>query len=200
MSRAPTADPRFAEIESHRGYLMRYALAQLRDKQLAEEAVQEALLAALESIGSFDGRSSLRTWLTSILRFKVIDLQRRAVKERAQVDIDEQSVASEDDAWMDDFFDETGHWRVAPQAWSNPESALEQRRFWEAFERCLAGLSATAGRVFFRREVMGEETEAICSEEGITASNCWVILHRARVSLRACLEQSWFGKGAADER
>src|SRR5687768_5981752 len=117
MSRAPTADPRFAEIESHRGYLVRYALAQLRDNQLAEEAVQEALLAALESIGSFDGRSSLRTWLTSILRFKVIDLQRRAVKERAQVDIDEQSIASEDDAWADDFFDETGHWRVAPQAW-----------------------------------------------------------------------------------
>jgi RNA polymerase sigma-70 factor (ECF subfamily) len=200
MSRAPTADPRFAEIESHRGYLVRYALAQLRDKQQAEEAVQEALLAALEGIGSFDGRSSLRTWLTSILRFKVIDLQRRAVKERTQVDIDEQSVGSEDDAWMDDFFDETGHWRVAPQAWSNPESALEQRRFWEAFERCLAGLSATAGRVFFRREVMGDETEAICTEEGITASNCWVILHRARISLRACLEQSWFGKQAADER
>ena len=85
MSRAPTADPRFAEIESHRAYLVRYALAQLRDRQLAEEAVQEALLAALEGIDSFDGRSALRTWLTSILRFKVIDLQRRAVKERAPV-------------------------------------------------------------------------------------------------------------------
>jgi RNA polymerase sigma-70 factor (ECF subfamily) len=200
MPRAPTADPRFAEIESQRPYLVRYALAQLRDAQLAEEAVQEALVAALEGIASFDGRSTLRTWLTSILRFKVIDLQRRAVKERAQVDIDEQSISSEDDAWLDDFFDETGHWRVAPQAWSNPESALEQRRFWEAFERCLAGLSATAGRVFFRREVMGDDTEVICKEEGITASNCWVILHRARISLRGCLEMQWFGNTTADER
>jgi RNA polymerase sigma-70 factor (ECF subfamily) len=200
MSRAPTADPRFAEIESHRAYLVRYALAQLRDGQLAEEAVQEALLAALEGIGSFDGRSSLRTWLTSILRFKVIDLQRRAVKERALVDIDEERLAADDDASLDDFFDESGHWRVAPQAWGNPEAALEQRRFWEAFERCLAGLSGTAGRVFFRREVLGDETDAICREEGITASNCWVILHRARIALRACLENNWFGAKAADGR
>lgn len=197
---APTADPRFAEIESHRTYLVRYALAQLRDAQLAEEAVQEALLAALESIGSFDGRSSLRTWLTSILRFKVIDLQRRAVKERAHSSLDEESTALADDSWMEDLFDDTGHWRSPPQAWNDPESALEQRRFWEAFEKCLAGLPAAAGRVFFRREVMGDDTSAICSAENITDSNCWVILHRARVALRACLERTWFGKAAADGR
>src|SRR5689334_6781053 len=120
MTRPSAAHPRFLEIESHRSYLVRYALSQLRDAQLAEEAVQEALLAALEAIASFDGRSSLRTWLTSILRFKVIDLQRRAVKERSHVDIDERAVGEGDESWMDDFFDETGHWRVAPQAWSNP--------------------------------------------------------------------------------
>ena len=74
-----------------------------------------------------------------------------------------------------------------------------QRRFWEAFERCLSGLSGTASRVFFRREVLGDETEAICREEGITPANCWVILHRARISLRGCLEMGWFGK-AADGR
>ena len=197
---APTADARFAEIESHRTYLVRYAIAQLRDAQLAEEAVQEALLAALESIGSFDGRSSLRTWLTSILRFKVVDLQRRAVKERAHASLDVDSASREDDSWMDDFFDDTGHWRSPPQSWNDPESSLEQRRFWEAFEKCLAGLPAAAGRVFFRREVMGDDTSAICEAEKITASNCWVILHRARVSLRACLEQSWFAKAAADGR
>ena len=200
MTRASAADPRFTEIESHRAYLVRYALAQLRDGQLAEEAVQEALLAALEGIGSFDGRSSLRTWLTSILRFKVIDLQRRAVKERSHVDIEDAPAVEGDESWLDDFFDETGHWRMAPQAWSNPESALEQRRFWEAFERCLAGLSGTAGRVFFRREVLGDDTEAICKDEAITASNCWVILHRARIALRTCLGNNWFGESTADGR
>src|SRR5688572_540631 len=143
-------DPRFAEIESHRPYLMRYALAQLRDGQLAEEAVQEALVAALESLQSFDGRSALRTWLTAILRFKVIDLQRRAVSERAREQpLDEDSEGGEE-AWMDELFDPSGHWREAPQAWSNPEAALEQRRFWEVFERCLDRLPAAGSRVFFR--------------------------------------------------
>ena len=196
MGHAPTTDPRFAEIESHRGYLVRYALSQLRDQQLAEEAVQEALLAALEGIGGFDGRSTLRTWLTSILRFKVIDIQRRLVADRARVDFDEERLVDEHEAWLDEMFDETGHWRSPPQAWNDPEAALEQRRFWEAFEKCLGGLPATASRVFFKREVLGEETPAICSAEGITSSNCWVILHRARIALRMCLERNWFGREA----
>ena len=194
-SHAPTPNQRFAEIESHRPYLMRYALAQLRDRRQAEEAVQEALLAALESIGTFGGKSSLRTWLTSILRFKVIDLQRRAMAERSHVEFDE-GTTFEDDGWLDELFDSAGHWHVSPQSWSDPESALEQRRFWEAFERCLDRLPQAGSRVFFKREVLGEDTEAICKDEGITASNCWVILHRSRLSLRTCLEKNWFGKEA----
>jgi RNA polymerase sigma-70 factor (ECF subfamily) len=173
---------------------MRFALAQLRDGQLAEEAVQEALLAALESLPSFSGRSTLRTWLTSILRFKVIDLQRRAVAERARSEFTDYSDGAADESWTDDCFDASGHWRVEPQSWGDPESSLERRRFWEAFERCLDGLPPAAGRVFFKREVVGEDTEAICKEEGITPSNCWVILHRARLGLRVCLETNWFGK------
>ena len=192
---AQQTDPRFAEIESHRPYLVRYALAQLRDAEAAEEAVQEALVAALESLESFGGKSSLRTWLTSILRFKVIDLQRRASADRANVELTDFA-AGEEDGWLDELFDETGHWRQPPQAWSDPEASLEQRRFWEAFERCLDGLPPTGARVFFKRAVMGEETETICKDEGITSSNCWVILHRARLALRSCLEKNWFGKEA----
>jgi RNA polymerase sigma-70 factor (ECF subfamily) len=200
MKNAPSADARIAEIESHRPYLVRYALSQLRDPSLAEEAVQEALLAALEGLGRFDGRSTLRTWLTSILRFKVIDIQRRQVADRAHVDIDAERLAEEHESWLDDMFDETGHWKSPPQAWNDPEAALEQRRFWEAFEKCLGGLPASASRVFFKREVLGEDTPVICKDEGITPSNCWVILHRARIALRNCLERNWFGREAADER
>ena len=197
---APPTNPRFAEIESHRGYLVRYALSQLRDQQLAEEAVQEALLAALEGVGKFDGRSTLRTWLTSILRFKVIDLQRRLVAERANVAIDEERIVDDHEAWLDEMFDETGHWKSPPQAWNDPEAALEQRRFWEAFEMCLAGLPSTASRVFFKREVLGEDTPVICKDEGITSSNCWVILHRARIALRMCLERNWFAEEKSHAR
>jgi RNA polymerase sigma-70 factor (ECF subfamily) len=89
--------------------------------------------------------------------------------------------------------------RAAP-GWADPEAALEQRRFWEVFERCLDRLPRRPGRVFFKREVLGEDTEAICKAERITASNCWVILHRARLGLRACLEKNWFGAGAASAR
>ena len=189
-------DPRFAEIESHRPYLLRYALSQLRDGQLAEEAVQDALVSALESVQSFGGQSSLRTWLTSILRFKVIDLQRRAIAERSRFEAPQGGVAA-DEAWLDALFDETGHWREAPQAWNDPDAALERSRFWETFEHCLDRLPPTGARVFVRREIAGDTTEAICKEEGITPSNCWVILHRARVSLRICLEKNWFLEEAA---
>jgi RNA polymerase sigma-70 factor (ECF subfamily) len=195
MATPPANDPRYAEIESHRPYLLRYALAQLRDMQLAEEAVQEALLAALEGLDGFGGKSALRTWLTSILRFKIVDLQRRAVSDRAHLQSTDFSDSSDDEGWLDELFDATGHWRDPPQAWSDPEAAFEQRRFWEAFERCLDRLPAAAGRVFFKREVMGEETQTICKEESISASNCWVILHRSRIALRSCLEKHWFGKG-----
>ena len=185
---------RFAEIEGHRPYLVRYALSQLRDMQLAEEAVQEALLSALEGIGGFSGRSTLRTWLTSILRFKVIDLQRRAIVDRNTLVATDFAAEAEDDGWLDELFDSTGHWREPPQSWSDPESAFEQKRFWEVFQSCLDKLPAAGGRIYFKREVMGEETEVICKEESITPSNCWVILHRARLGLRTCLERNWYGK------
>jgi len=182
MSSTPTTDPRFAEIESHRGYLIRYALSQLRDLQLAEEAVQEALLAALEGIGRFDGRSTLRTWLTSILRFKVIDLQRRLVAERAQVDIDAERLVDEHESWLDEMFDETGHWRAPPQAWNDPEAALEQRRFWEAFEKCLGGLPATASRVFSAvSSALRARSPVIAS--GAPGVSGTPVLHHSRLSV-----------------
>ena len=197
MSDLPVTDPRLSEIEAQRPYLMRYAMAQLRDPLLAEEAVQEALLAAVEGLGRFEGQSTLRTWLTSILRYKIADQQRRVVQDRARMESGDAD-SHDDEVWLDALFDETGHWRDPPQAWANPEAALEQRRFWEAFERCLERLPARGGRVFFKREVMGEDTDDICRAEGISTSNCWVILHRARLGLRSCLELHWFGTGTAD--
>jgi RNA polymerase sigma-70 factor (ECF subfamily) len=124
----------------------------------------------------------------------VIDLQRRAVSERNPVELTDFAAETGEEGWLDDLFDETGHWRKAPSAWGDPEAALEQSRFWEAFQACLDRLPSAGGRVFFKREIAGDDTETICKEEGITASNCWVILHRARLQLRSCLEANWFGK------
>ena len=185
----------FAEVESHRGYMLRFATAKLRDAEQAEEVVQEALLAALDGIESFAGQSTLRTWLTSILKFKIIDFQRRVISERAHTASAPQTDDSVDPEWFDKMFDDTGHWQPRLSAWSNPDGALEQKQFFEVFERCMDKLPPAAGRVFFKREVMGIDTDEICKEESITSSNCWVMLHRARLALRECLDRNWFQGG-----
>ena len=182
----------FAEVESHRGYMLRFATAKLRDAEQAEEVVQEALLAALDGIDSFSGQSALRTWLTSILKFKIIDFQRRVISERAHIASAPQTDESSDPEWLDRMFDDTGHWMPRLSSWSNPDGALEQKQFFEVFERCMDKLPSAASRVFFKREVMGVETDEICKEESITSSNCWVMLHRARMALRECLDRNWF--------
>ena len=182
----------FAEVETHRSYMLRFATAKLRDADQAEEVVQEALLAALDGVSSFSGQSTLRTWLTSILKFKIIDFQRRVISERAHFASASQDDDSADPEWFDKMFDETGHWQPRLSSWANPDGALEQKQFFDVFERCMDKLPDAASRVFFKREVMGIETDEICKEEAITASNCWVMLHRARIALRECLDRNWF--------
>ena len=169
-----------AEIESLRPYLLRYASMQLRNRDAAEDAVQETLVAALAAEGGFAGRSSVRTWL--------IDAMRRASKERATETIDDEASMES----LDNHFDESGHWRDRPQDW--PEQALEQRQFLEALKKCLEGLPSRTAQVFLMREHLGVETAEICKELEITSTHCWVLLYRARVALRACLEHGWLGK------
>jgi RNA polymerase sigma-70 factor, ECF subfamily len=181
-------DPR--ELEKHRRYLMRYALLQLRNQTAAEDAVQETLLAAVQSGVQYAGRSSLKTWLTGILKHKIIDYVRRASREQT-IGLDSESDESDTD-FIDLKFAEDGHWRDFPSHWQTPDRSFESKEFWAAFERCLEGLPARTARVFMMREVMDLETEEICKELGITTTNCWVMLHRARLSLRECLETRWF--------
>ena len=189
----PTADIS-RDLEAQRSYLLRVARLQLRDEALAEDVVQETLLAALSGAG-FSGKSSLRTWLTGILKHKIVDAIRR--KQR------EPTVASEFgdvDAEMDieDFdamFSARGGWEPKPAEWGSPEDALSQRQFLDVMDLCLEKLPPNTARVFMMREVLELETEEICKELSINANNLWVILYRARMALRQCLEQNWFANG-----
>jgi RNA polymerase sigma-70 factor (ECF subfamily) len=183
----PAAQP--AAIEQERAYLLRYALLQLRNPAQAEDAVQETLLAALEGRERFSGRSSLRTWLTGLLKHKIIDHLRRSGREQPLVSADDDR--SEADA-VDALFVEDGHWREFPAQWGSPAKAFENSRFWSAFELCLQRLPARTAKVFTMREVMEMTTDEICQELDITTTNCWVMLHRARLMLRECLEMTWF--------
>ncbi len=179
------------ELEPHRPYLLRFALLQLRDASAAEDAVQETLLAALQARESYAGRSAVRTWLVGILKHKVIDHLRRLRREPSLEDLAGEA-SSED---VDAMFEADGHYREAPSAWGSPEESLDQRLFFEALDRCDA-LPPNSARAFVMREVMGLETREICKELAISETNCWVLLHRARMALRACLEKSWFAGNA----
>jgi len=190
----PTADtaPSALDLERHRPHLMKFARLQLRDESAAEDAVQETLLAALQGRERFAGQSSVRTWLIGILKHKIIDHIRRRSREQLL-----EPLADElDPDGPRAYFQEDGHFLEPPQQWQDPDQALQQHRFFEALERCLEALPKNSARVFTMREVMGMETGEICKEVGITPTNCWVLLHRARVSLRACLEKNWFSGGA----
>ena len=177
-----------SEVEALRPYLLRYASLQLRNREAAEDAVQETLLAALGAEASFAGRSNLRTWVTGILKHKIVDAMRRSGRERALEPADGEASPEEFDA----LFDETGHWRDPPRDW--PAEALEQKEFLLALEKCLAALPARTGQAFLMREHLGFETNEICKELGITSTHCWVLLYRARMALRECLERGWLRK------
>jgi len=189
---ADASVPNPLELEKQRPYLMRFALLQLRDRSAAEDAVQEALLAAIQGAERFAGQSSVRTWLVGILKHKIIDRIRKASREPSADPTASEAGAEEIDA----FFGSDGHFAEPPGEWQSPEQALQERRFFEALERCLQALPKNSAKAFTLRELMGLETDEICKELGISASNCWVILYRARLSLRACLERSWFSGGA----
>jgi RNA polymerase sigma-70 factor (ECF subfamily) len=181
------------ELEAHRRALYKFAMVHLRNETYAEDCVQEALTAAIQSAERFAGESAVRTWLIGILKHKILDHFRRASREEALTVTDEE--ISLDD--FDVLFKEDGHHVAPPSAWSNPEQALTQREFFEVLERCMSGLPKNTARVFELREVMGLGIEEICAELKITATNCSVLMYRARMSLRACLEQRWFGPARA---
>ncbi len=174
-----------SRVEAERAYLMRYAGLQLRDPHAAEDAVQETLLAALAGEAGFGGRSNLRTWLTGILKHKIVDAIRRSSRETA--------VAPDEEA-LEALFDERGHWIDPPAAWTDPDGSLEQKQFLAALEACLERLPGRTAQAFLMREHLGCDTADICKDLGITATHCWVLLHRARAALRECLQATWFAK------
>ena len=185
-------DPAVAGVlQEYRPYLLRYALLQLRDNTLAEDAVQETLLAALESRSSFSGRSSTKTWLTGILKHKIIDLFRKQAKETStQVSL-EAELQGEND--FEALFNQEGAWNTPPQEWADPFKSLENKKFWEIFEVCAKLMPVNTAKAFMMREFLGLSTEEICKDMQISATNCWVMLYRARMSLRICLDHNWFG-------
>lgn len=186
-----------ASLIAIRHDMLKFAQLQLRDAALAEDAVQEAMLAAFSGETTFSGRASMKTWVFSILRNKIVDL----IRVRARTT--NISAMSEDEQQLDEAFEAlfkaNAHWRPEsrPYGWGDPEESLREQRFWDVFEICLNHLPENTSRVFMMCEFLEFETAEVCQELGLTTSNCNVILHRARNGLRRCLETSWFAPGEA---
>jgi RNA polymerase sigma-70 factor (TIGR02943 family) len=176
-----------ALLESLRPQLLRYARLQLRNPAWAEDAVSETLLAALEKPQAFAGRAQPKTWLIGILKHKLVDQLRRHARECSAGPDDE------DPGVEDPLFDESGHFRERPADWGDPQATLGQRQFLAVLDACVEKLPNQLGRVFLMREWLELETDEICKELGVTPTNLWVMLHRARLRLRECLQLNWFG-------
>jgi RNA polymerase sigma-70 factor (ECF subfamily) len=178
-----------ATLGQMRPVLMNLARLQLRNEALAEDAVSETMLAALEQAGTFGGRSKVRTWVVGILKHKVIDQLRRHKRE---ISIDER-LEAEGATELDDLFKDDGSRLTPAQDWGSPEELLSQKEFFETLQSCIDQLPANLGRVFLMREWLEYETHEICKELNITTTNCHVMLFRARLRLRECVEHKWLG-------
>lgn len=176
-------------VEAHADYLYAYAHARINDDEQARDLVQETFLAALEKVKTFEGRSTERTWLTAILRNKIVDVYRKKSSGLQQADIRH---AEEEQA---DFFDpEYGHWMAerAPTPFGIEDyDPVVHKEFSHILMLCMKKLPALWLSVFTMKHIDEEATDTICSELRITSSNFWVIIHRAKLNLRACLQKNW---------
>jgi RNA polymerase sigma-70 factor (ECF subfamily) len=194
------ADDLSSALAAFRPDLLRFARLQLRDAAAAEDAVQEALLAALANARQYAGQAEIKAWVFGILKHKIVDIirqQSRSINASA-LGADEQAL----DQTLETLFDAHGHWTLTarPLGWNDPQAALHQQDFWEVFDLCLHHLPEATARVFMMREFLDFETAEVCQTLGITANHCHVVLHRARLALRLCLERAWFAPAAHNDK
>lgn len=184
-----------AQLPALRLRLMRQARVAVADPSLAEDLVQETLLAMFEQEAKHRAQASLATWGTAILKNKIADWYRSPNRKRfvqaAEVDSD-----GELNDGVEALYDAAGHYVQEIPSWQQPENRMEQRQMFTVLEQCVDCLPRQTGRVFMMREWLGFETAEICSRLNLSAENCRMILHRARMGLRQCMQLNWLGAKA----
>ncbi len=180
-------------VEQHGNYLFNYAIVRVNDREKAEDLVQETFLAGLKAKDNFQGKSSERTWLISILKRKVIDTYRKQYSSKvSSMSEYEQDISDGDFYRTEDPF--KGHWLEGKGPHSNsllPEGEMEQEELREIIRRCIKNLPPNLAAAFAMKMIDEADSDEICKELGITSSNLWVMLHRARLKMRTCVESKW---------
>lgn len=172
-------------VSQHTHELYNWAFHKTSSATIAEDLVQESFLAASENIDSFKGDSSAKTWLFSILNHKIIDFYRKKVNEPVRF---ENKIFST-------FFDEDGAWHEGkkPKEWNEEEShLLDDMDFLKVLNKCMDALPEKWNTSVKLKYLSGKRGEEICQEMRITPTNLWQIVHRAKLSLRDCIENNWF--------
>lgn len=178
-------------LAEHADALFAFAKTRLRDDDAAGDAVQETFVAALQNPNAYAAAANKRAWLVGILKHKITDHFRKSQREIVASDL--AAPDEESDRFIDSFFDKHGHWVKGPAEWKgDPAALLRDKDFVATFQGCLGKLPDRMARVFVLREVEMVESDDTCEQLGITATNLYAILHRARFRLRVCLEQNWF--------
>ena len=190
----PLPDLTDAELMESRKLLLHFTRLQLPDyPDLAEDLVQETLLSAYSAGDSFQGRALVNSWLFAILKNKIIDALRQIGRQR-------KVFTALDDELLDETFEShffpNGHWTPEgqPQHWNNPEKSLHNNEFQKILQSCLYNLPENTARVFTLKEILGFSSNEIQQMCGISTANYHTIMHRARESLRQCLQIKWFNQ------
>ncbi len=185
-----------SELQTLRAKMLSFARLQLSDDALAEDVVQEALTGALKNAEAFARAASLQTWVFAILKNKIADALRNRYRQPELESFDDEC---KECGSGDDQFNSKGHWQShsSPQRWDAPERLIHDQHFWRVFDACLDGLPAEQARVFMMREFIELSSDEICETLALSTSNLHVLLYRARLKLRQCLEGNWFNGGAS---
>ncbi|GAB2987930.1 RNA polymerase factor sigma-70 [Mucilaginibacter puniceus] len=175
-------------VKNHADYLYRYTLSRINDEDQARDLVQETFLAALERVDKFEGKSTERTWLTAILRNKIVDVYRKKSSGLGTINIDSEAQDPQD------YFEQDGHWKEEhwPMAFGVEDvDPLHNKEFNKVLQKCMQKLPALWLAVFTMKHIDDEPTNTICAELKVSDANFWVIIHRAKLNLRACLQKNW---------
>jgi RNA polymerase sigma-70 factor (TIGR02943 family) len=186
LAKAVGSEPR-RWVERYADHLYSYAFARLDDEELARDLVQETFLAALEKLEQFRGNSSERTWLTAILKYRIIDVYRKRNSGLRTEKIDEEPE-------LEFFEQDNGHWKeqYSPRPIRTQGfDPLLNKELAAILKRCFQKLPALWLSVFTMKHMDDTATDVICKELKVTPANFWVIIHRAKLNLRACIQRSW---------
>ncbi|MBS1622602.1 MAG: sigma-70 family RNA polymerase sigma factor [Bacteroidetes bacterium] len=186
-------------IERYSDYLYSYAYARLRKEEVAQDLVQDTFFSALRAKETFLQNASEKTWLVAILKRKIIDYYRKKSTQN-ELNILDKPVEGEDGAigyFFENQASQPGHWTssASPNQWGRTfETSVESDEFNNILRTCLTKLPEKTAAAFVMKNMEGLETDEICKELNITQSNYWVMMHRAKLMLRDCMEKNWFNK------